>query len=102
MGLRATIHQSYQEAIIALGGELKTTNFAQIHAIVKHLHGRGCRKFIVDLTALAPMSLTTQRRLQSAFGQLPAPVGQVPEYRAVRLLADYPTARPQPGCRGQI
>jgi hypothetical protein len=98
MGLHASIHQDQASAIISLGGTLRATGMVQLRAIVGHLHARGCRRFVLDLSKLTPVTPRQQRQLAALIGQ-PLFTPQAPSC-AVRQLADASAARPQPGCRG--
>jgi hypothetical protein len=98
VGLRATIHQRGAEAFVALGGEFCTVSVPQLGAIFNHLHSRGCRRYVVDLTGLSPMPPALHKRLSGILGLLPGIAGHLSESCAVRHLADSPAARPQPGC----
>lgn len=98
MGLHATVHQEQSSAIISLGGQLQSSGMLQIRAILSHLYARGCRRFVIDLTKLAPVTPRQRRQLGALLGR---PLAIPPKTScAVRRLADTSAARPQPGCRG--
>lgn len=86
--------------MVAFGGELQASNFGQIRAIFSHLHSRGCRHFVVDITALEPMSRPLHRKLSALLGITQAATSRLQRDCALRLTADYPVARPQLGHGG--
>jgi hypothetical protein len=100
MGLHASVHQVHSSALINLGGKLEEAGLTQIQAIVSHLHGRGCRTFVLDTTKLAPITPTQRRQLAGIIGQ--PLVRSAQGFRAIRRLAEPSAARPQPGCGGAL
>lgn len=99
MGLHANVHQLDRAVSIALSGEFRTAELDQLRAILSHFHGRGCRRFMLDLSSMAPLGPEVNASLNRLIGRLD-PRCEVfgIQSSAIRLLADPPAARPQTGC----
>jgi hypothetical protein len=100
MGLHAQIHQLDREVTIALCGEIRPPEFAQLRAIVSHFHKRGCRRFVLDLSQIAPLSPAASNSLSHLIEQSGKTSTRLIRSDAIRLLADTPAAHPQTGCGG--
>jgi hypothetical protein len=102
MGLHAQIHQVNRDVSIALTGEFRTPEFTQLHAILQHFHHRGCRRFLLDLSKVSPLTPAAEATLNRLIGNPQR--SQTPELRgsAIRLLAESPAVPPQMGCGGLV
>jgi hypothetical protein len=102
MGLHAQIHQANQAVSIALCGEFRAPEFAQLEAILSHFHDRGCRKFLLDLRQVTPLTAAAAATLRLLIGQPDTTSKATIRASVIRLLADSPAALPQTGCGGHI
>jgi hypothetical protein len=102
MGLHAQIHQAGREVCIALAGEFRAPEIAQLSAILTHFQGRGCQRFVLDLSHMAPLSPAAEATLNRLIGQTGTSAERTLRGSAIRLLADSPAAQPQTGCGGLI
>jgi hypothetical protein len=98
MGLHANIHQFDREVTIALCGEFRGSEFEQLRAILTHFHHRGCRRFVLDLSQIAPLTPTAEASLHGLIGHPGFPTTRMIRNNAIRLLADIPAVCPQTGC----
>jgi hypothetical protein len=100
MGLHAQIHQLDREVTIAICGEFRPPEFDQLRAILSHFHHRGCRRFVLDLSQIAPLSPTAKVSLSNLIGPSGAPTSRMIRGSVIRLLADSPAVQPQTSCGG--
>jgi len=98
VGLHAQIHQFDRDVTISLCGEFRSTELNQLQAILGHFHRRGCRRFVLDLSQIAPLTPDATRSLQRMIGSTGFSSTRMLRNSAIRLLADTPAARPQTGC----
>lgn len=101
MGLHAHIRQANQAVSIALCGEFRDPELTQLEAILSHFRNRGCRKFLLDLRRVAPISPAAATTLRHLIGQPDLPSQRRLSASAIRLLAESPAALPQTGCGGR-
>jgi len=100
MGLHAQIHRVKHDVSIALCGEFRKAEFEQLEAILLHFRDRGCRRFVLDLSHVAPLTPAAEANLNHLIGQPGISPSRTLEASAIRLLADSPAAQPQTGCGG--
>jgi hypothetical protein len=81
-----------------LQGEFRTPELTQLEAIISHFHGRGCRKFVLDLRHVAPLTPAAEATLNCLLGQPGLSSDKALRGSAIRLLAESPAAQPQTGC----
>jgi hypothetical protein len=101
MGLHAQIHQLDREVTISLCGEFRRPEIDQLQAILNHFHNRGCRRFVLDLSQIAPLSPAAKNSLNRLIGQGDSTLTErTIKGSAIRLLADSPVTPLPSGCGG--
>lgn len=102
MGLHAHIHQVNRDVSIALCGEFRLPELAQLEAIISHYHGRGCLRFVLDLSRVAPLTPAAEALLHRLTGRPNPNCKRTLRSNAIRHLADTPAVQPQTGCGGLV